>query len=79
MSINSELGFNLKLSTDVELFGEGMGMIVFSSAFNQREKIKAHFKNLTQIGTTRDDQLMIVGLEQMNLSECLQHFKGANS
>ncbi len=79
MSINSELGFNLNLSNDTDLFGEGMGMIVFSSAFNQREKIQTHFKNIKRIGTTRDDQIIIVGLEQMNLQECLHHFKGANS
>jgi phosphoribosylformylglycinamidine synthase II/formyltetrahydrofolate-dependent phosphoribosylglycinamide formyltransferase len=76
MSINSELGFNLNLSSDVDLFGEGMGMIVFSSAFNHREKIKAHFKSIKRIGNTRDDQIIIVGLEQMNLQECLKHFKG---
>lgn len=76
MAINSQLGFNLNLKQDSELFGEGMGMILFSSPSHLKDKVLAHFKDARLVGTTRSDQMIHVGAESISLSDCETAFKG---
>lgn len=76
MSLNSELGFDLNVTDEKMLFGEGMGMILFSAPKSIREKIKTHFTQVTLVGATRLDQTIHVAGETINLSEALSAFKG---
>lgn len=76
MAINSQIGFTLNLKQDKELFGEGMGMILFSSPSHLKDKVLAHFKDARLVGTTRTDQMIQVGAENFKLSDCEKSFKG---
>lgn len=78
MAINSQLGFELNKSTEAELFGEGMGMILFSAPTSNRERIREHLPAANLVGQTRSDQLIKVNNEAIDLKECEQHFKGLN-
>lgn len=77
MAINSQIGFDLSESSDEKLFGEGMGMILFSAPTTNREKIQGHLSAAKLVGQTRSDQLIKVNNETLNLKDCELHFKGS--
>jgi phosphoribosylformylglycinamidine synthase subunit PurSL len=75
MALNSRVGFEVKLN-EKALFGEGMGMIVFSAATHLRDKIKNHFSNAHHIGSVRTDEELIINSDRLSLAECRQAFQG---
>ena len=79
MAINSEAGFNLELSGTSALFGEGMGRIVFSSPVSVREKIRKHFQDIELNGSTRSDQRIVIGSEELSFKSCVAHYMGTQA
>jgi phosphoribosylformylglycinamidine synthase II/formyltetrahydrofolate-dependent phosphoribosylglycinamide formyltransferase len=78
MAINSKLGFHFNLVDENKLFGEGMGLILFSTKKSDREKVKNHFTQVELIGETRSDQQIQVGDHVITLDECAAHYKCGN-
>ncbi|MFZ4712159.1 MAG: phosphoribosylglycinamide formyltransferase [Bacteriovoracaceae bacterium] len=77
MAINSELGFDLSFpQEDEQLFGEGMGMIVFSGRLSEREKIQHHFGQVKLIGSTRSDLHIKINGQQIDLAACKSAYQG---
>lgn len=76
MSINSQCGFEMIHGFEEKFFGEGMGIIVFSSLKENREKVSLFLKEAKLIATARADKKIHIGQEVLDLSECVAAFKG---
>ncbi|HXH75122.1 MAG TPA: phosphoribosylglycinamide formyltransferase [Bacteriovoracaceae bacterium] len=78
MAMHSGLGFDLDLKDESQLFGEGMGMIVFAALKSDQARIKAELKDARLIGTVRKDSCVKFAGEEMTVTDALNAYRGGN-
>jgi phosphoribosylformylglycinamidine synthase subunit PurSL len=76
MAMHSGLGFNLEIKDQAQLFGEGMGMIIFAAAKDDRARIKTHLKEAKIIAEVRNDETIKFSGEEMTVSEAMGAYRG---
>lgn len=74
MAINSNCGVDVNLSTEEQYFGEGMGMIIFSSSKNNRTRIKSKLIDAQRIGIVRIDGKIYLPNSDLIVEECKSWF-----
>lgn len=76
MAINSNLGFRSELNTDIQYFGEGLGMIVFSANAKYRHLIKSRMMDAQRIGEVTADEKIYIDDLTLDINSCRAWYKG---
>lgn len=76
MAMHSGKGFSLNLKDENQLFGEGMGMIVFAADKKDSVRIKTELKDVRLIGEVSNNDKVLLGTEEITISEALAAYRG---
>lgn len=76
MAFHSGVGFSLNLKEEAQLFGEGMGMIVFAADKKDEAKIRSELKDAKLVGEVRSDKTVSVSGEEFSVTEALAAYRG---